>query len=65
MFLFERLEMGKVPWEELDKFEDRTLMQTLPWLDFVSKTQSAEPMVAVIKEGGSTARGRPRSLLLG
>ncbi len=54
MISFERLNLSRIPWEELDRFADRTVMQTLPWLHFVAKTQNGEPVVAAIKENGHT-----------
>ena len=50
----ERLDLGKVDWEELDSFPDRTVFQTREWLDFVSRTQGAEPVVAAVVDGGAT-----------
>jgi CelD/BcsL family acetyltransferase involved in cellulose biosynthesis len=53
MISFERLSLGSVPWQELDRYADRTVFQTLPWLQFVERTQRAEPIVARIDENGS------------
>ena len=53
MISFERLSLESVPWEELDRFPDRTVYQTLPWLRFVERTQRAEPVVARILENGT------------
>jgi CelD/BcsL family acetyltransferase involved in cellulose biosynthesis len=52
MISFEPLDLTRVPWEELDRYEDRTLFQTRSWLDFVAETQGAEPVVAAIREDG-------------
>lgn len=54
MISFEQLEFKKVPWEELDNYGDRTVFQTLPWLNFLAKSQGAKPVVAAIKESGRT-----------
>lgn len=54
MISLERLDLNHVPWEKLDQFEDRTIFQTLPWLNFVAKTQAAEPVAAAVREDGCT-----------
>lgn len=54
MISIERMDINQVPWDKLDRFEDRTIFQTLPWLKFVAATQRAEPVVAAIKENGHT-----------
>ena len=54
MISMHRVAMNRVPWDELDRFEDRTIFQTLPWINFVAQTQAAEPMIAVLKENGNT-----------
>jgi len=53
MIAFERLTLDAVPWEELDRFADRTVFQTRPWLTFVERTQRAEPVVARVLDNGS------------
>jgi CelD/BcsL family acetyltransferase involved in cellulose biosynthesis len=50
----QRIDINRVPWDELDRFADRTIYQTLPWINFVAQTQAAEPVVAVVKENGET-----------
>lgn len=52
MITFERIELDAVPWETLDAFEDRTIYQTRPWLDFVAATQDAEPVIAEVLRDG-------------
>ncbi|MGH9470314.1 MAG: GNAT family N-acetyltransferase [Terriglobia bacterium] len=47
------LELAKVDWSRLDQFEDRTVFQTRPWLDFISETQKATPVVAEVRDGSS------------
>ncbi len=32
-------------WELLDKFHDRTVFQTREWIDFISQTQAATPLL--------------------
>jgi len=41
-----------VDWESLDRFKDRTVFQTREWLQFVSETQNAMPVLAELREGG-------------
>lgn len=48
----ERVPLPEVPWAELDRRPDRTVFQTLPWLDFLAETQGAEPVVAQVRSGG-------------
>ncbi|MFK5949814.1 MAG: GNAT family N-acetyltransferase [Methylococcales bacterium] len=47
---FEPIDINTVSWAELDQYEDRTLFQTYPWLKFIAESQSAEPLIIVIKE---------------
>ena len=42
-------------WESLDKFEDRTVFQTREWLQFVSETQGATPVVVELWDSGQVA----------
>jgi Acetyltransferase (GNAT) domain len=46
----ERLELDRVDWPTLDAFPDRLLFQTREWLDFVRRTQDAEPVVAALRD---------------
>jgi CelD/BcsL family acetyltransferase involved in cellulose biosynthesis len=50
----ERLEPDAVDWDRLDGFADRVVFQTREWLDFVSRTQGAEPVVAAVLDGRKT-----------
>ncbi|MCW2600018.1 MAG: hypothetical protein JWM02_1847 [Frankiales bacterium] len=52
MLKLERLAFEDVDWARLDALEDRVLFQTSAWLSFVAETQGAEPVVAVLREGG-------------
>ncbi len=52
---FERIPTPEVPWADLDRREDRTAYQTLPWLDVLAATQGAEPLVARVHHGGEPA----------
>lgn len=40
-----------VDWKALDRFADRTVFQTREWIQFVSETQSATPLIAELREG--------------
>ena len=48
--MLERLELDRVDWPTLDAFADRLLFQTREWLDFVQRTQDAEPVVAALRD---------------
>jgi len=52
MIQFKRLTLEEVKWEEPDRFWDRTVFETLPWLRFLEKTQHAEPVIAAIEQSG-------------
>jgi hypothetical protein len=41
-----------VDWNALDQFEDRTVFQTREWVQFVSETQSATPVIAELRDAG-------------
>ena len=51
MLRIESLNLADVPWAELDAFSDRTIFETRSWLDFISETQSAEPIVLRLFDG--------------
>jgi CelD/BcsL family acetyltransferase involved in cellulose biosynthesis len=51
----ERVPLDGVDWEELDAFSDRNVFQTAGWLEFVARTQGAEPVVARIERDGEPA----------
>jgi GNAT acetyltransferase-like protein len=46
------IDLKTVDWESLDRFKDRTVFQTREWLQFVSETQNAMPVLAELLEGG-------------
>lgn len=50
MISFRRLELNNVPWEQLDRFADRVVFQTKPWLDFISASQHGDIVLAEIQE---------------
>ncbi|HXM60994.1 MAG TPA: GNAT family N-acetyltransferase [Terriglobales bacterium] len=45
------LEFDAVDWSVLDRFADRTVFQTREWIQFVSQTQNATPVIAELREG--------------
>jgi hypothetical protein len=45
----ERVPLEEVDWENVDAFSDRNVFQTAGWLEFVARTQGAEPVVARIE----------------
>jgi hypothetical protein len=49
----ERLDHSSIDWEHLDRFPDRLVYQTREWLEFVARTQRAEPVVARLEDGSS------------
>jgi CelD/BcsL family acetyltransferase involved in cellulose biosynthesis len=54
MLSLKSLALDTVDWAELDRLPDRTIFQTRPWLEFVARTQRAEPAVAALQEDGRT-----------
>jgi CelD/BcsL family acetyltransferase involved in cellulose biosynthesis len=50
----ERLDLPAVDWAKLDAFPDRVIGQTREWLEFVARTQRAEPVVTAVLDGGAT-----------
>lgn len=55
MIEFRRLAPHEVPWPILDAFHDRVLFQTREWLAFIAESQTAEPVVAEIRDGTALA----------
>jgi hypothetical protein len=51
----ERVPLEAVDWEAADAFSDRNVFQTTGWLEFVARTQGAEPVVARIERDGEPA----------
>jgi hypothetical protein len=48
---FYPIEFKAADWKHLDSFEDRTVFQTREWLQFVSESQNAMPMLAELRDG--------------
>jgi len=55
MISIERIHWDDVPWSTLDRFQDRNIFQTKPWLTFVANTQGAEPVVAAVMQDAEVA----------
>jgi hypothetical protein len=51
----ERVPLEEVDWENVDAFSDRNVFQTAGWLEFVARTQGAEPVVARIERDREVA----------
>jgi hypothetical protein len=49
------LKFDSVNWEVLDQFADRTVFQTKAWVQFVSESQGAKPVVLELTQGGKLA----------
>jgi CelD/BcsL family acetyltransferase involved in cellulose biosynthesis len=47
----ERLEPHEADWQRMDAHADRVLFQTREWLQFIARTQDAEPVVATVLRG--------------
>lgn len=52
MIEFRRVVPTAADRERMDAMADRVLFQTPPWLDFVARTQDAEPAVAEVHDAG-------------
>jgi|SRR5215471_5379185 len=49
MLTFERLNLDVFPWEQtLATLADRTIYQSLPWLNFLKATQKGEPVLGAL-----------------
>jgi CelD/BcsL family acetyltransferase involved in cellulose biosynthesis len=48
----ERIAVADCDWERMDAFADRVVFQTRAWLEFLARTQHAEPVVAAVRDGG-------------
>jgi hypothetical protein len=52
MLRLERVPLDEVDWKQLDEFGDRNVFQTPGWLEFVARTQGADPVVARLARAG-------------
>jgi len=55
MLEFHTIPWDHVPWDELDRFADRTVYQTREWLEFIGETQHGTPVVAELRQEGALA----------
>jgi hypothetical protein len=51
---FERVELDRCNWRELDAYPDREVFQTREWLEFLRSTQGIDPVVAAVQIAGET-----------
>jgi len=51
MLNLQRLNVDRADWERMDALPDRVIFQTREWLEFVARTQRAEPIVAAVMDG--------------
>jgi hypothetical protein len=51
----EIIDFKTVDWNRLDSFQDRTVFQTREWIQFLSETQDATPVLAELRENGRVA----------
>jgi hypothetical protein len=49
------IDFGSANWPELDRFLDRTVFQTREWLQFLSESQKAEPVIVELRQDGLLA----------
>jgi CelD/BcsL family acetyltransferase involved in cellulose biosynthesis len=50
----ERLDLEACDWGTMDAYSDREVFQTREWLEFIRRTQDAEPVVAAVILEGET-----------
>ncbi len=48
---FHSIDFKAADWKHLDGYEDRTVFQTREWLQFVSESQNATPVLAELRDG--------------
>jgi CelD/BcsL family acetyltransferase involved in cellulose biosynthesis len=54
MLTLERVGLDMCDWDRMDAFPDRVVFQTKEWLEFVARTQRAEPVVAAVVDNGES-----------
>jgi hypothetical protein len=52
MISFERIAVNDIAFKNMNVLGEVNFFQTLPWLNFLSKTQNAEPVLASVKSDG-------------
>lgn len=55
MYRVQRLDPREIPWDALDRYDDRVVFQTREWLAFIAESQQADPVVAEIRADGEIA----------
>ena len=50
---FRRVAAGSFEWSALEGYEERTFTQTPEWLDFLTRTQGGEAVIAVLEDAGN------------
>lgn len=55
MLRLERVPLEQADWAAMDALPDRNVFQTRAWLDFVARTQGAEPVLARLERDGEPA----------
>ena len=48
----QRIAPASADWECMDAFGDRVVFQTREWLEFLARTQRAQPVVAMVMDHG-------------
>jgi hypothetical protein len=54
MLTLEQVPLQDVDWDRLDAMADRIVFQTREWLQYIARTQNAEPVIAAVLNGGAT-----------
>lgn len=55
MLSLEALKLNSFPWEKTHSgLDDRTIYQSLVWLNFLKSTQNGEPVLAALRNGSDT-----------
>jgi CelD/BcsL family acetyltransferase involved in cellulose biosynthesis len=52
MLTLERVELNDCDWAVMDAYADRVIFQTRAWIEFVARTQGAEPVIAAAIDDG-------------
>jgi hypothetical protein len=45
----ERVDPRHIEWDRLDHFADRVVFQTREWIEFIARTQTADPVIAEVR----------------
>lgn len=52
MWTLQRLDLDRIDWSDLDRFEDRMFSQRREWLDFITAFVNGEIVVAAVERSG-------------